>query len=147
MPLLSAEARVSQNHRTVWLEGTFKDLCNEQGNLQLDPVAQCPSNLTLSLSKDGASTTSLCNLFQCVTTCIIKELFPISSVNLQSFSLKRLPLVLSQKSLLKIIWSSSIFHKTLKKLLINTTADLPEKQDMAVPMKYNHMYEMLRHAE
>lgn len=35
----------------------------------------------------------------------------------------------------------------LKKLLINTSTDLPEKKDMTVPMKHNHIYEMLRYTE
>jgi len=36
-----------QNHRTVWVERTFKDLlvqppCSDQGHLQLDQAAQSP---------------------------------------------------------------------------------------------------------
>ncbi|KAK4823689.1 hypothetical protein QYF61_005755 [Mycteria americana] len=55
--------------------GTFKGHlvqppCNEQGHLQLDQVAQSPSKLTLNVSRDGASTTSLGNLFHCFTTLI-----------------------------------------------------------------------------
>ncbi|KAK4807049.1 hypothetical protein QYF61_018390 [Mycteria americana] len=58
-----------------------------------------PSNLTLNVSRDGASNTSLGNLFQCFTTLIVKKFFLISSLNLPSFSLKPLPLVLSQQAL------------------------------------------------
>ncbi|KAK4807110.1 hypothetical protein QYF61_018451 [Mycteria americana] len=88
------------------LEGNFKGHlvqppCNEQGHLQLDQVAQSPDKLTLTVSRDGASTTSLGNLFQCFTTLIVKNFFLISSLNLPSFSLKPLPLVLSQQALVK----------------------------------------------
>ncbi|KAK4829425.1 hypothetical protein QYF61_004300 [Mycteria americana] len=59
------------------------------------------SNLTLNVSRDGASTTSLGNLCQCFTTLIITNVFLISSLNLPSFSIKPLSLVLSQQALLK----------------------------------------------
>ena len=39
------------------------------------------SNLTLSVYRDGASTTSLGNLCQCLTTLIVKIFFLISSLN------------------------------------------------------------------
>ncbi|KAK4820994.1 hypothetical protein QYF61_009460 [Mycteria americana] len=45
----------------------------------------------------------ICNLFQCFTTLIVKNFFLISSLNLPSFSLKPLHLVLSQQALLKIL--------------------------------------------
>jgi len=41
--------------------------CNEQRHLQLHQVLRVLFSLTLSVSKDGASTTSLGNLFQCFT--------------------------------------------------------------------------------
>ena len=71
-----------QHHRTITelseLEGTSKGHlvqlpANEQGHLQEDQVA--PSSLTLNVSKDGASTTSLGNLFQCFITIIVKYFF------------------------------------------------------------------------
>ena len=40
---------------------------SEQGHLQLNQMLRAPSNLTWNVSKDGASTTSLGNLFQCLT--------------------------------------------------------------------------------
>ena len=80
--------------------------CNEQGHLQFHQSAQSPSSLTLSVSRDGTSSTSLCNLFQCSTTLIIKNFFLISSRNLPSHSLKPFPLVLSQQTLLKSLSSS-----------------------------------------
>ncbi|KAK4827794.1 hypothetical protein QYF61_021747 [Mycteria americana] len=62
-------------------------------------LLKTPSNLALNNSRDGASTTSLGNLFQCLTTLIVKNFFPISNLNLPSFSLKPLPLVLSLRAL------------------------------------------------
>jgi len=59
-------------------EGTFKNHqiqlpCNEQGHLQLDEVAQSP------VSRDGAATTFLGNLYQCLITVIVKQylLYPV----------------------------------------------------------------------
>ncbi|KAK4810670.1 hypothetical protein QYF61_007470 [Mycteria americana] len=66
-------------------------------------LLRAPSNLTLNVSRDGASTTSLGNLFQCLTTLIVKNFFLKSSLNLPSLSLKPLLLVLSQQALLKIL--------------------------------------------
>jgi len=50
------------------LKGTIKGHlvqlpCNEQGHLQLHQVLKALSSLTFSVSRDGASTTSLGNLF------------------------------------------------------------------------------------
>ena len=66
------------------LEGTFtghlvQPLCNEQGHLQLDQV---PQSLTLKVSRDEESTTSLGNLLQCLTILIAKNFFlmPINCV-------------------------------------------------------------------
>ncbi|KAK4823599.1 hypothetical protein QYF61_003799 [Mycteria americana] len=70
---------------------------------------RAPSNLTLNVSRDGASTTSLGNLFQCLTTLIIKNFFLISSLNLSSFSLKPLLLFLSLQALLKSLFPLSRF--------------------------------------
>ncbi|KAK4827187.1 hypothetical protein QYF61_015149, partial [Mycteria americana] len=64
---------------------------------------RAPSNLTLNVSRDGASTTSLGNLFQCLTTLTVKNFFLKSSLNLPSLSLKPLLLVLSPQALLKIL--------------------------------------------
>ena len=55
------------------LEGTIKGHllqlpCNEQGHLQLDQMLEAPSSLTLSVFRDGAPTTSLGNLSQCLTS-------------------------------------------------------------------------------
>ena len=93
------------------LEGAFRGhlvqpLCSEQGQFNYIRLLRDPSNLTLNVSRDGASTTSLGNLFQCFTTLSVKNAFLISSLNLPSFSLKPSPLVLSQQPLLKSLTSS-----------------------------------------
>ena len=59
-------------------------------------LLRAPSSLTLSVSRDGAFTTSLGNQFQCLNALIIKNFFLISNRHLPFFSLKPLPLVLSQ---------------------------------------------------
>ena len=99
----------SQNQRTIKLlelGGTTKGHLvqlpsREQGHLQLNQVFRAPSSLILSVSRDGASTTSLGNLFQCFTTLIIKTFFLISNQNLPSCSVIPFLLVLSQQTLLK----------------------------------------------
>lgn len=52
-------------------------------------------NLALNTSSNEISTASLGNLFQCLTTLIVENFFLMSDLNLPSFSLKPLPLVLS----------------------------------------------------
>ena len=81
--------------------------CNKQGHLQPDQVSQCPNQPINVPSVGVAFTTSLGNLFQCLTILIVKILFLISNLNLPSFSLKPFPLVLSQQNLLKILLSYS----------------------------------------
>ncbi|NXW02077.1 CMC1 protein, partial [Fregetta grallaria] len=66
-------------------------------------LLRAPSNLTLNVPRDGACTISLGNLCQCFTILIIKNVFLICSLNLPSFSLKPLPLALSQQALLKTL--------------------------------------------
>ena len=69
------------NHRIVerfGLEGTleiiwFHHPCHRQGHLPLDQTAQTPSNLGLNTCRKGASTASLGNLCQCLTTLIVKN--------------------------------------------------------------------------
>jgi len=65
-------------------------------------LLRAPSSLTLNVSTDGTSTTSLGNLCQGFTTFSVKNFFLLSSVNLPSLSLKPLfALALSQQALLK----------------------------------------------
>ena len=59
----------------------------------------------MNVSRDGASTTSQGNLFQCLTILIVKN-FLISNLNLPSFSLKPLPFILSLHALVKKFLSS-----------------------------------------
>ena len=53
------------------------------------------SSPALNASRDGASTTSLGNLFQCVTNLCVKNFLLISNLNLPCLSLKPFSLVLS----------------------------------------------------
>ena len=62
-------------------------------------LPRATSFLTLNASRDGASTTSLGNLFQCVTTLCVKNFLLISNLNLHCLSLKTFPLVLSLSTL------------------------------------------------
>ena len=64
-------------------------------------LLKAPSNLTLSTSRERASTSTLGNLFQCLTTLTIKNFFLTSNLNLSSFSLKPLCLVLLIHALVK----------------------------------------------
>jgi len=66
------------------LEGTFRShldqyACTEQGHLQLDQGLRACTSQVLKVSRDGASTTSLGNLFQCLTTLTVKNFFLTSS--------------------------------------------------------------------
>ena len=101
----------SQNHRifSSWRallkvilsnsSAMIRDICS------LIRLLRVLSSLTLNISKDGTSTTTLGNMFQCLITLIAKNFFLISSLNLPSFSLKPLPLVLSE-TLLRSLYSS-----------------------------------------
>ena len=64
-------------------------------------VLPAPSNLALNTAREGAATASLDNLFQGLTTLRVQNFFLISNLNLPSFSLKLLPLVLSIHALVK----------------------------------------------
>ena len=85
----------SWNHRVAWIEKDHKDHrvstpCYVQGCQPLDQAAQ--SHIP---SRDGASTASWGNPFQCVTTLCVKNFLLISNVKLPCLSLRPLPLVLS----------------------------------------------------
>ena len=64
-------------------------------------VLRAPSNLALNTAREGAATASLGNLFQGLTTLMVKNLFLISNLNLPSFSSEPFPLVLSPHTLVK----------------------------------------------
>lgn len=66
-----------------------------------------PSNLTVHISRDGALIIPVGNLFQFITTLIVKNLFLISSLTQPSLGLEPLSLTLQQQqALLKILSSS-----------------------------------------
>ena len=93
------------------LEGTiYDDLVqlphNEQGRPQLDQAAQ--NLIQPPLERYRAPTTSLGNLFQCLTTLTVKDFFLISNLNIPSSSLKPFLLVLSQQYLLKSLSFSKL---------------------------------------
>ena len=71
-------------------------------------VLKAPSNLTLNASRDGASTTCLGNLCQRPTPLIVTNVLLLSNLNLPSFSLKPLPLVLSLQGLAKSLSPSGL---------------------------------------
>lgn len=88
------------------LEGIFTDHLVQPPAMRRDifneiRLLSSLSNLTLTVSRDGRSTTSLGNWFQCSTTLIIIIFFLIPNLNVLSFSLKPFPPVLSQQALLK----------------------------------------------
>jgi len=64
-------------------------------------LLRASSSLALNTAREGAATVSLGNLFQCLATLTEKNFFLISNLNLPSFSLKPLPLVLSLLALVK----------------------------------------------
>ena len=72
--LVSTVARVDSITEWLEMEGTLKGHlvhlpCTEQGRLQCHQVLRAPSSLTLSVSRDRASITSLGNLCQCFHHC------------------------------------------------------------------------------
>ena len=85
--LVSTVARVDSITEWLEMEGTLKGHlvhlpCTEQGRLQCHQVLRAPSSLTLSVSRDRASTSSLGNLCQCLTTLIVKNVFLTPNLNL-----------------------------------------------------------------
>ena len=133
--------QIKQNHRTIekfGLEGTFKGHLVQPPAMSRDIFTQtrllrAPSNLTFNVSRDGASTTFLGNLFQYFTTLQQKIFFLISSLNLTTFSLKPLPCVLSLQVLLKSLASCSLYApfkyqkgaiRCLRSLLFSSLNDL-----------------------
>jgi len=91
----------SQKHRMAWVGRDVKDhpvsnSCFGQGCPQKLRLPRAPSNLAFSASRDGAPTTSLGSLCQCLITLCEKKSFVLTSdLNLPSFSLNFLTLSLS----------------------------------------------------
>jgi len=82
------------------LEGTSESHlvhfpCNDQGHHSLIRLPKALSRLALNVSRGGASTTSLGNLFQCLTTLTVEDFFLMSNLNLPFLPLKPFPLILS----------------------------------------------------
>jgi len=82
-------------------------------------LPRATSSLALNASRAGASTASLGNLFQCVTTLCVKNFLLISNLNLPCPSLKLFPLVLSLSTLIFffLIRISLLFYKQDKSTL------------------------------
>jgi len=98
--LLPAEPQSSLGWRRDLQRSSDPSHCQRQGHLSRDPAAQS----ALNASSDGASTTALHNLFQCLTALITEHLVLMSGLNLPWFSSEPLPPVLAlqahgQKSL------------------------------------------------
>jgi len=100
---------ISQNHGVKeWfgLEGTSQILQSQPPAMSRDPFHQprllpAPSNLALNPAREGAATASLGSLGQGITAFTVKNFFLLSSLNLPSFTLKPLCLVLSLHDLVK----------------------------------------------
>jgi len=76
---------------TIWFQPpAVCSVANQQTRLP-----RATSSLTFNACRDGASTASLGNLFQCITTLCVKNFFLISNLNLPCLSLRPFPLVLS----------------------------------------------------
>jgi len=86
-------------------------------------LPRATSSLALNASRDGVSTASLGNLFQCVITLWVKNFLLISNLNLPCLSLKPFPLVLSWDAVSQSTWLSlnvllRIWMQSQKLLLI-----------------------------
>ena len=98
----------SYKHRMVWVGRDFRSSgCNvpavSMDTYHKSRLLKAPSSLALNTSRTPA--TSLGNLFQCLTTLIVKNFFLLSNLNFPSFSLKPLLLVLSLHTLVKTLSS------------------------------------------
>jgi len=98
--------------------GPYRSSRSNPSALGRDPFHQtrllrAPSNLALNTAKEGAATASLGNLGQGLNTFIVKNFFLRSNLNLPSFSLKSLLVVLSLLALVKSpspYQGASFFH-------------------------------------
>ncbi|KAK4807355.1 hypothetical protein QYF61_014886 [Mycteria americana] len=104
--LSSTQPTAGESENGLGWKGPLKLIQSNRPAMSRDSFNQsrllrAPSSLALNVSRDGASTSSLGNPGQCLTTLSVKPFFLISSLNLPSFSLKPLPLVLSLQALLK----------------------------------------------
>ena len=106
------------NHRMAWVEKDHSEhpvstppamgrVTNHQTRLP-----RATSSLALNASSNRASTTSLGNLFQCVTTLFVRNFLLISYLDLPCLSLKPFPLVLSLSTLVS---RTILLKKTTKR--------------------------------
>ena len=72
-------------------------------------LPRATSSLALNASRDGASTTSFSNLFQCVNTLCVKTFLLISKLNLLCLSLRPFLLVLSLSTLINSHFPSCLY--------------------------------------
>lgn len=93
-----AGGRIKNQQIKEWLglEGTLKGHvaqppCHGQGHFNKIRLLRAPSSLTLRVSRDGASTTSLGNLSQCFVTLTVKN-SPLYLIWIKLLSLKPIPL-------------------------------------------------------
>lgn len=96
----------SQNYIMVWVGRDLLKIIQDNSPVGRDIFLQIrllevPSDLTLNTSNDGASTPSLGNLFQCLTSLIIKKILHMSNLNLPCSSVIQLLLVLPLQALVK----------------------------------------------
>jgi len=90
----------SWNHRMVWVGKDLKDhlvptaLATGRDTFHQTRLLKAPAYPALNTTREGAATASLGKLCQGLTTLRVKKFFLLSNLNLPSFSLKSLPLVL-----------------------------------------------------
>ena len=80
----------SQNHRIIEFSSNPTLLQWRGGHHSQITLLRVLPRLTLKVSRDGESITSPGNLFQCLTTLIVKDFFLLSNLNLPSLSLKKI---------------------------------------------------------
>ena len=108
LPWSQVQHRIIESWNSLGWKGPLKVIYSNSPEMSRDifnqiTLLRAPSSLALKVSRDGTSTTCLGNLCQCFPTLTAKNFFLISSLNLPSFSLKALTLVLSQQALLKCL--------------------------------------------
>ena len=91
-------ARTTTNHRMVCVGRDLKDHlvpapATGRDTFHQTRLPRAPSSLALGTARDGAPTAALGSLGQRLAALTVKNFFPISHLNLPSFSLKPFPLV------------------------------------------------------
>ena len=118
MPALEGSWKISQNHRMAWVEKDHNDhrvstprLCANHQRIanHQSRLPRATSSLALNASSDGTSTTSLGNLFQCITTLWVKNFLLISNLNRPCLSLRPSLLVLPLSTLKNSRSPSSLY--------------------------------------